>query len=195
MTTSLFPNGLTNARETVALGACVVPDMTRVHQYYDDFDTYTAGDWVVTEVGVATQALSDADNGVLLVRFKVSDVTQSDLVIGLQITDTTPLAVTDGVFFIKSDGAATVDMVVEKDSTATTTSSVATLADDTWVELAYFYNGVDRIDVFVDDSLVANSVVTNLPDDEVLTLSFGIQNGEAVAKTMSVDYLLAIKER
>ena len=34
-----------------------------------------------------------------------------------------------------------------------------------------------------------------MPDDEVLTPSFGIQNGEAAAKTMSIDYILAAKER
>jgi hypothetical protein len=35
----------------------------------------------------------------------------------------------------------------------------------------------------------ATSVLTNLPDDEELTVSFGIQNGAAAAKTLSVDYI------
>jgi hypothetical protein len=34
-----------------------------------------------------------------------------------------------------------------------------------------------------------------MPDDEDLTVSFGIQNGEAVAKTMTVDYILAAMDR
>lgn len=33
------------------------------------------------------------------------------------------------------------------------------------------------------------SVLTNLPDDEELTVSFGIQNGEAAAKTLAIDYI------
>ena len=33
------------------------------------------------------------------------------------------------------------------------------------------------------------------PDDEELTVSFGIQNGEAVAKILSLDYLLVSKAR
>ena len=37
--------------------------------------------------------------------------------------------------------------------------------------------------------------LTNAPDDEELTLSFGIQNGAAAAKTLSVDYVGAYKER
>ena len=36
---------------------------------------------------------------------------------------------------------------------------------------------------------------TNAPDDEELAVSFGIQNGEAVAKVMTLDYISAGKER
>jgi hypothetical protein len=128
-------------------------------------------------------------------RFKVSDATQSDVVMGLQITDATPLDVTDGVFFIKADGAATVDLLVEKNNTATTTSSVATMADDTFITLGFFYDGVSTIYYFVNGALGGSSVTTNLPDDEDMTISFAIQNGEAVAKTMTVDYINVAKER
>lgn len=221
-----FPNGLTTASKTQPLGEFNLPDMTKAHVYWEDFDYYTAADWTVTEVGVATQALSDGDGGLLLItnaaaddnssfnqkvgesftfetgkkawfeaRFQASDATQSDIVIGLQITDTTPLDVTDGIFFLKSDGAATVDFLVEKNNTATTTSSVATLVDDTNIRLGFFWDGVDKIIIFVDGIAVNSSVTTNLPDDEALTVSFGIQNGEAVAKTMTVDYIVAAKER
>ena len=129
------------------------------------------------------------------IKFQTNDATQSDIVCGLQITDTTPLDVSDGVFFLKADGAATVNLLVEKNGTATTTASVATLVDDTDIRLSYYYNGNDEIQVFVNGAKVATSVTTNLPDDEVMTISFGIQNGEAVAKTMTIDYIFAAKER
>lgn len=177
-----------------------------------------------TDAG-ATQALTDGDGGLLLItntaadddlvslqkvgesfrfasgkklffeaRFKVSDATQSDVVIGLQITDTTPLDVTDGVFFIKADGAATVSLRVEKNNTATATT-VATLADDTFVRLGFYYDGASSIQYFVNGVLGGTSVTTNLPDDEDLTPTIAIQNGEAVAKTMTVDYVFVAKER
>ena len=38
-------------------------------------------------------------------RFKTSDADASDVVMGLQITDTSPLNTTDGVFFLLTDGA------------------------------------------------------------------------------------------
>lgn len=126
---------------------------------------------------------------------EVNDAIESDIVIGLQITDTTPLDVSDGVFFIKADGAAAFDFVVEKGSVATTTSAVATLSDATTKRLSFFYDGVDKITIFDDGVAVATSVTTNLPDTETLTISFGIQNGEAAIKVMSVDYIMAAKER
>lgn len=128
-------------------------------------------------------------------RFKVSDATQSDVVIGLQITDTTPLDVTDGVFFIKDDGSTSFALRVEKNNTATATTSVATLADDTFITLGFYYDGDSAIEYSVNGVVKGTSVTTNLPDDEDLTVTMSLQNGEAVAKTMTVDYIFVAKER
>jgi hypothetical protein len=128
-------------------------------------------------------------------RFKVSDATQSDFVVGLQITDTTPLDVSDGVFFIKADGSTSVSLVVEKNGTATTTASVATAANDTFIRLGFYYDGASAIEYFVNGVTRGTSVTTNLVDDEDLTPTFAIQNGEAVAKTMTMDYIFVAKER
>ena len=42
---------------------------------------------------------------------------------------------------------------------------------------------------------VGSGVNTNAPDDEELAVSFAIQNGEAAAKVMTLDYISAGKER
>lgn len=128
-------------------------------------------------------------------RFKVSDATQSDLAIGLQITDTTPLDITDGVFFIKADGSTSVSFSVEKNNTATTTASVATMANDTFITLGFNYDGGSVMEYCVNGVVAGTSVTTNLPDDEDLAISFALQNGEAAAKTMTVDYIFVAKER
>ena len=49
-------------------------------------------------------------------RFKTNDVTQSEIVMGLQITDTTPLDVTDGIYFLKLDADTQPDLIIEKDN-------------------------------------------------------------------------------
>ena len=59
--------------------------------------------------------LSTSKRAYFSARFKVSDATQSDFVMGLQITDTTPLAVSDGVYFMKDDGDTNLDLHIEKD--------------------------------------------------------------------------------
>ena len=128
-------------------------------------------------------------------RFAVSDATQSDFVMGLQITDTTPLAVSDGVYFMKDDGDASLDFHVEKDGSDTTASAIATVSDATMLVAGFYYDGKSAIEYYVDDVKLGTSVTTNLPDDEELAVSFGIQNGAAAAKTMTVDYIFVSQER
>ena len=226
MTTN-FVDGVTNTTESTTLGGFLAPDPSVAHVWFDDFDTFTAADWTVTETQAgATQAVVAGDGGILALtnsaadddlnaiqwanetfkfeagkrlwfksRFKVSDATQSDLVIGLQITDATPLAVSDGLYFAKADGSTSLSLVVTKNSTATTTTGVATLASNTYVTVGFVYDGASRVDIFVNDVRVKSSVTTNLCDDEELTLSIAVQNGEAAAKTLSVDYVFVAKER
>lgn len=202
--------------------------------YFSDFmnnlDIDATNIWVLTTTeagaGAATEVISDAVNGELLItndaadddadfyqsikevfkfisnkklyfeaKFKVSDATQSDIVMGLQIRDTTPLDVTDGVFFQKDDGDAYLDFHVEKNNTATDKTAIATLANATYVTVAFYYNGKNSVTYYVDGVQKGEAAITNLPDDEEMTISFGIQNGEAVAKTMTVDYILCVMER
>lgn len=139
-------------------------------------------------------------------KFKVSDATQSDIIMGLQITDTTPLAVSDGIFFMKNDGDTKIHFVTQKAATPVANvndidlsaiSSLGTLADDTFITLGWYYDGAGNTEVYINDNKVYTFVdvsATYLPDHTV-TPSFGIQNGEAVAKTMTIDYIFTSKER
>lgn len=225
-----FPYGLTNVGETDLFADMVQPDPTLFHTYFNDFDTYTAGDWTVTETDSgATQALTAGDGGLLLItntaanddlvalqknpaaftftagkktffrcRFKVSDATQSDIIFGLQVVDSTPLDVTDGIYFLKADGAATVDFICRKNASTGSTSAaaVATMANDTFIELGFYYDGQSKVAYEVNGSVLGSldASSTYLPDT-ICTVSFALQNGEAVAKTMTVDYVYVAKER
>ncbi len=140
--------------------------------------------------------LSSSKRAYFSARFKVSDATQSDFVMGLQITDTTPLATTDGVFFIKDDGDTNLDFIVEKDSTSTDTTAIHTMADDTFVVATWFIDSdASKVYYSINNAEPVAVVNTNLPDDEELTVSFGIQNGAAAAKTMTIDYVTVMIER
>lgn len=225
-----FPDGFNNVAEGALFEDIKQADPTLFHTYWNDFDTYTAGDWTVTETDSgATQALTAGDGGLLLItntagiadlvalqknpasftftggrklfyetRFKVSDATQSALVMGLQVVDDTPLDVTDGVYFLKADGAVTLSAVCRKNATTGSISdtAIASMADDTFITLGFYYDGVGTI------YYAANNVVlgtldassTYLPDT-TCTVSIALQNGEAVAKTLTCDYVFCAKER
>ena len=147
-------------------------------------------------------------------RLKVSDATQSDWVMGLQITDTTPLAVSDGIYFRKDDGDTDIDFSIMKDSTDSGSSAIATCGTD-MMTVAFVYtppgfapseyadtirayvttgstNGTQSVDYLVPAKVYTGaSSLSGFCDDEELTISFGIQNGAAAAKTMTIDYVLA----
>ena len=136
-------------------------------------------------------------------RFKTNDATQSEIVMGLQITDTTPLDVTDGIFFLKIDGDTQPDLIIEKDnSSSLSVVEMDAMEDDTFVTLSFEYDPLDVATggavfrAYQDDVQVGEiTSTTNAPDDEDLTISFGIQNGEAAAKTLTIDFILVAVER
>ena len=140
-------------------------------------------------------------------RFKVSDATQSDFLMGLATLDTTVLTaggasagdgVTDGVFFEKDDGSTAMFFNTQKNTTTgqTSATSIYTVVDDTFVIVAWYYDGKSSIEYYIDGvhkgTLDASS--TYLPDAS-LAVSFAIMNGEAVAKSMTIDYVLVANER
>lgn len=131
-------------------------------------------------------------------KWAVNDADDVDAFIGLVIqtaTDPVGTAPTDGVFFRIQEGDATLDLVVTKDSTATVTDLGTDLSDDTLIDTAFYYNGDDSIEVYLDNAWVASVAVTNLPDDELLSVYFAIENGAAAIDYMDIDYIYAAQER
>lgn len=128
-------------------------------------------------------------------RVAASDATQSDFLVGLAVTDTDLLgAVTDGVYFRKVDGSASVAFVTEKDSTETSTAAVHTAANATYVRLGFWFDGNGSVFAYVDGVLVATHT-TNIPDDEELRVSFQYLTGATGVDTFGVDYIKAVQVR
>lgn len=140
-------------------------------------------------------------------RFQYSDATEMEWYMGLMVTDTDPLSstagagVTDGIFFMKEDGSTSINFYVQKNATTgqLVTTGVATAVAATWVTLAFAFDSKRYVKLYVNDVHVktvdlTTTLTTYLPDTE-LTVSFGLKNGEAVAKTLSVDYIFCAEER
>ena len=131
------------------------------------------------------------------VRMKLSDASLTTFQAGLVIQDTTPLDATDGIYFQKASGSAVITAYVRKNATTGSTSvAVGSFVADTFVTLAWHYNAANVVELFVNDAKVGSldASSTYLPDTP-LALSFGVGNGEAVAKVGTFDYIMAAIER
>jgi hypothetical protein len=138
-------------------------------------------------------------------KFKVSAETQSDFLFGIAVTDTAAIAadgdgVTDGIFFQKDDGSTDVRFYCQKDATTgqSITTGVHTMAADTDVELAFEYDGLTSIKLYVNGVHKTTVALTTaagfLPDTECrVTMAF--LTGAAAAITCSIDYIFAAIER
>ena len=64
--TTHFKAGVTNVPRYDQMGLLREPDASQYHQYYDDFDYFISGNWVVTKTQVgATQVIASGDGGLL----------------------------------------------------------------------------------------------------------------------------------
>jgi hypothetical protein len=201
------------------------------HEFFDDFEVYSAASWTVTETQAgATQAATAADGGHLTLvntgadndlnaiqwptetfkweadkglyiaaRFHLSTAVEVDAAIGLTILDTSPIATqpSDGIYFVKADGAATLAMTVGKNGTYSSANIGSVVAATFLVaELVYvpeerrFYGGVNGQAA---SGVIAS--VANAPDDEELSCQIAVQNGDGNARTLVLDYILISKQR
>jgi hypothetical protein len=133
-------------------------------------------------------------------RFQLSDVTQTDFVIGLAAATATPMVVVDGVTFSSVDGSAALTLESDIVTPLAASATLFTMVDATWYDVGFEYNGVDEIRAYLKEATsgVWNSVgvigVTALPTTE-LALTLGLLTGETGANTASIDYIFAAKER
>lgn len=228
MSMTRLPNGLSTRKKTDPFGEYTHPDETDQHRYLDDFNTYTSGDWTITVVGSSTPALTAGDGGLLAIatsassadsaflqktiasftfetgkpawfacRFKVSTLATT-AVFGLQVIDTTPLDVTDGIYFLSTTATGAVTGIVRKNATTGSTSVTgATLVADTFTELAWYWDGKDTVNFYQDRVQFgsATGVAASYLPDTTCTVSFGVQTDSANARTMTVDYFMAAKSR
>lgn len=230
MAVQRFTQGVSTAAATETLANFGMPDPTKWQVFWNDFqdliDIEETNVWTITTTGTGTEAITDAENGEILItnsgadddadflqsckevfgftsgkelffkaRMKVSDVTQSDFLMGLQITDPTPLDASDGVWFQKDDGDAALDFYIVKTTGSDSVHGIpVTITNDTYFTVGFYYDGESTIEYFFDDVSKGVFGVSHLPTTE-LTVSFGIQNGTNVAKTMTVDYILVACER
>ncbi len=233
MSRSRLSKGISTAATGVqTLSNFIAPDPTKAHVYFNDFNNYIAGDWVVTATNSGAVALANGDGGVITLtddagiadsvtitklgvgftpdaakemwfeaQISVSDATKSTVLVGLTnvVTDPFTLAnLTDGFFFNKPAAATAVDFYTRQDATTGSqkVTAATNMANSTSIILGVYYDGNNSVSYYVNDVKLGTltTSATTFPNTG-LTPIIAIKNGEAVAKVLTVDYILAAKLR
>lgn len=155
---------------------------------------------ISANAGVKVSDLKPGEPVRFWARFKTTDADQMDIHIGLNIKDASIVAgaPADYVMFRSADGAATLDLVISKDSNVTTVSDFITLADDTWcyVEFEFVPDaatpdlGAVKYRARTNGTKAEGSVPAagNFPDDVVIFLNLQAQLGEGAADVTDLDF-------
>jgi hypothetical protein len=128
------------------------------------------------------------------IRFAINDADQVDAAVGLTITDTSAAtAVSDGIFFRTVDESAALEFIVEKDSVESAVAA-ATLTDATYFTCEFYFDGT-LVTAYVNGSSVGSVAYSSasFPNDEYLTPTIAMLTGEAVANTLTVEWMRAIQ--
>ena len=127
-------------------------------------------------------------------RFKVDNVL-ADTMIGLYVTDTDPEGgVAAGVYYRRLTTATALDLVVENSSTETVVTTGFVMANDTFINVGFYWDGSALYYTQNRQIVAAVSSLANLPSTE-LRLSFLVQNGSAVARSMTIDWIACHQQR
>ena len=224
-----FPSGVGTRRKPDPLAMFTHPDPTDHHRFFEDFDTFTSGQWTATVTGTGSNALTAGDGGLLATatsgassdavynqkttegfsfelgrpawfkwRGKV-DTLACVIALGLQVTDTTPEDVSDGIYFLSTTATGALTIYCRKDATTGSISaSAGALVANTFTELAWYWDGKSEVQFFQDGmqkgTLTGVTASTYLPDTTT-TPSFGIRTTSAAIRTLTTDYILAVKSR
>lgn len=126
-------------------------------------------------------------------RWKVNDADGVSAIMGLTVLDTSPLDAADMLaFVIDDDSDSNLDFKAVKTGVGTTeVAGIATVADNTWMVTEFYYDGANKIELYVNGAAAGSCVLTNAPTTE-LTLNFGILGASDV---MSIDWVRVMNER
>lgn len=227
-TPSRLINGLSTQYRTDVLADYPLPDpirtgglsTTRVHTYFNDFDTLIGTDFTTSGTGTPSFALGSGTHGTAVLTTTTGS-SDSTLVVkngtsfgfssgykGWYVCQFKASEVTNcdikvgivdgatnqnGIYFQKATGAATVALKAAAGGVATTlVSNVTTLVAATNVELGLYYDGTDLL-VYVNNAAVARIAGLSMATTQI-TPSFQIVNSTGVARTLTLDYVLVAEE-
>lgn len=168
--------------------------------------TTTAGiaDAVYIQKPFATVKLTPGKDVFFHTELLLSDVLNSVVHAGMIATSATPLAAADGVYIVKATGQAGLALVSKIGGVVTTVNFPASclMVNNTECEIGIHIDKQGNIDAFFNPGMGANPVpvgggrgpVARIPaaslTQVLLNQSVGILNSTAVARTLTVDFIV-----
>jgi hypothetical protein len=103
------------------------------------------------------------------------------------------LTASNRIVFQSDDGATTLLAKTEVADSETSTTTTYTLANDTYVDLAFVVDGVGKVDFYVNGNLLATH--TTVPATELAVGAYSLSGVNTGTKTMTLDYIGATATR
>lgn len=132
------------------------------------------------------------------IKVRTPDATNTQIVAGLCITDTTPSDATDGIYLYKADAAAAAVLIVRKNATTGSESlALGDMANDTWFTLDLFYDGGDRLYAAVNGTMIGYLPYTTdyIPDTEITPTVLNLNGAAGASEVVDVDTLWFAQQR
>jgi len=126
--------------------------------------------------------------------FAISDVDQSDVLVGVCVTDTACLdAVTDGIYFRSIDESALLYFVTEHGSVEGVTA-VATLQDAAYITVEWYFDGT-TVYHYVNGVATGSVAATDatFPHDQLMRLTIEFLTGAAATPTCTIRWVRLIQ--
>ncbi len=128
------------------------------------------------------------------------EVTEVDLLLGLNETDTSPIATTTAnrVVFKKDDGDTNIDFAGTAAGTAVLTAAAIATLDTSWHTYEWHFDGKESFEYFVDGVKIGTAASASFPT-AAMALTMACISGSAgtlgTRATMDIDWVYAAKER
>ncbi len=138
------------------------------------------------------------------VRMQISETDDADYFIGLtSIAPNAPVGAglyypqqNDHLGFCKRDAVTGWKVRSNIDGSTTDVSMTTAVSAATWHVLTLYFDGSSTITAYIDGVAQANTVTTNINNDEPMGLCFAAQNGDtAAARDLKIDYYRIVHER
>lgn len=134
---------------------------------------------------------------VMKARFKVSDATNTGILIGAATVDTSAVASlpTDGLYFYKASAATSLIASTRKAGTSSSIT-LGSMANDTYVIVSLVYSGQNGVwDGWFNGTKIGSiTTTTNSPTNGLCT-TIALLNATGVAHVLTVDYLNLMVQR